>query len=58
MTPAVETVAAALLQARRDRRPADTAQLAPLLQTPAEAYEVQDRVAAQLGWFAPGVPRC
>ncbi|MGV3492261.1 MAG: fumarylacetoacetate hydrolase family protein [Ramlibacter sp.] len=57
MTPAVETVAAALLQARRDRRPADTAPLAPLLQTPAEAYEVQDRVAAQLGWFAPGVPR-
>lgn len=56
MSQAIETVAAALLQARRDRRPADTAPLVSLLQSPEEAYAVQDRVAAQMGWFGPGMP--
>jgi 2-keto-4-pentenoate hydratase len=55
MANPVQTVADALLQARREQRPVDPAPFEGLLQTPEEAYAVQDRVAQELGWFGPGV---
>ncbi|HZY18041.1 MAG TPA: fumarylacetoacetate hydrolase family protein [Ramlibacter sp.] len=57
MTTPVPTVAAALLQAHRTGRPADAAPLAGQLQTPADAYAVQDEVARGLGWFGDAGPR-
>ena len=50
---AIATAAARLLQARREGIP----QPAPALTDAAQAYAVQDRVAAALGWFADGPPR-
>lgn len=55
MSPAIATVAATLQQAWRDHRPADAAALEALLQSPDEAYAVQDEVGRACGWFAPGV---
>jgi hypothetical protein len=43
---------ARLLDARRSGTP----QAPPALPDAAAAYAVQDRVAAALGWFAPGAP--
>jgi 2-keto-4-pentenoate hydratase len=57
MTNPVQTVAAALLQARRDNQPADAAPLEQLLQAPEDAYAVQDLMARESGWFDAGVPR-
>lgn len=57
MTAPVTTVAAALLQARREQRPADAAALESLLQSAGNAYAVQDEVARQASWFGSAVPR-
>lgn len=54
----VEAVTAALLTARERGVPADATPLADALADAAEAYEVQQRVAEALGWFADGSPRC
>ena len=57
----VDRVVQALVQARRERRPADAAELADALGgDAAQAYRVQDAVAQALGWFgtdAPSLPR-
>lgn len=53
----VESVAAALVQARRQNRPVDAAPLERLVATPDEAYAVQDQVARTLAWFDEPVPR-
>lgn len=56
MTQPVDTVAGVLMQARRDNQAADAAPLEQLLQSPADAYAVQDRVGRESGWFADGAP--
>lgn len=53
----IEAVSDALLRARERGEPADAALLADALADAGEAYEVQQRVAAALGWFADGAPR-
>jgi 2-keto-4-pentenoate hydratase len=58
MTTAVQTVADALLQARRQNETVDAAPLEALLQSPEDAYAVQDRVAQACGWAAQPVARC
>lgn len=55
MTNPVQAVAGVLLQARRDNQAADAATLQELLQTPEQAYAVQDEVGRQAGWFSGGV---
>ncbi|NML42636.1 2-keto-4-pentenoate hydratase [Ramlibacter sp. G-1-2-2] len=50
-------VVAAVCEARRSRQPVPAAPLAGLLPDAEAAYAVQDQVARELGWFAPGVPR-
>lgn len=57
MTNPVQAVAAALLQARRENRPADAAPLEMMLQAPEEAYAVQEQVGRSADWFDTGVPR-
>jgi 2-keto-4-pentenoate hydratase len=57
MSSPVNTVAEALVAARRQQRPADAAPLEALLKEPEQAYEVQDAVARALGWFDAPVPR-
>jgi 2-keto-4-pentenoate hydratase len=57
MTDSVQAVAAALLQARRDRRPVDAAPLAQSVPSAQDAYAVQDAVARAFGWFADGAAR-
>lgn len=57
MTNPVQAVAAALLQARRENRPADAAPLEMMLRSPEEAYAVQEQVGRSADWFASGVPR-
>jgi 2-keto-4-pentenoate hydratase len=56
MPTAVQTVADALLAARRHQRPADAAPLEGLLEQAEDAYRVQDQVAQAAGWFE-GFPR-
>ena len=53
----INVVAQALVTARRDRRAMDAALFAHALQSPAQAYAVQDIVAGEMGWQAPGMPR-
>ena len=53
----IRAVADALLRAREHGRPADATPLIDALANADEAYEVQQRVAAALGWFAGGAPR-
>jgi 2-keto-4-pentenoate hydratase len=57
MTTPVQTVADALLQAWREKRPTDAAPLERLLHGPEEAYAVQELVARGNAWFAETVPR-
>ena len=58
MTPStIDAVADALVRARREHVPADAAPLATALTDAADAYAVQQRVAAQLGWFDGAPPR-
>jgi 2-keto-4-pentenoate hydratase len=57
MTQPVQTVAGVLMQARRDNQAADAAPLEQLLQSPADAYAVQEQVGRDSGWFTDGVPR-
>ena len=47
----LRSVADLLLQARLTHRPADAGQSEGAVTTPAQAYEVQDAVAQELGWF-------
>lgn len=56
MPTPVQTVAAALLQAHRQHKPADAAPLEKLLDTPEDAYAVQAQVARENGWFGDRVP--
>lgn len=57
MNRQVASVAAALLQARRQQQPVDAAPLEALLQSADEAYAVQAEVARGSGWFGEDVPR-
>lgn len=57
MPTPVQSVAAALLQAHRQQAPVDAAPLEPLLQSPDDAYAVQDLVARESGWSDGSVPR-
>lgn len=57
MSDPVQAVAIALLQARRERVPADAAPLEGQLQTPEQAYAVQELVARDAGWFGGEVPQ-
>jgi 2-keto-4-pentenoate hydratase len=57
MSPSVQTVADALLQAYRQQRPVDAAPLERLLHGPDDAYAAQDAVARASNWFAEAVPR-
>lgn len=57
MSDSIATVTRALVEARRNNTPADAAPLASLLPNPEAAYDVQARVAQELGWFDAGVPR-
>jgi 2-keto-4-pentenoate hydratase len=52
-----QTVARALIEARRNKRPAAGAALERLLAAPEDAYAVQDLVAQQAGWQAGPVAR-
>jgi len=52
-----QTVARALIEARRNERPAEGAALERLLAAPEDAYAVQDLVAQQGGWHAGPVAR-
>jgi 2-keto-4-pentenoate hydratase len=52
-----DTVARALLGAWREGAPAEAGPLASLLSDAASAYAVQDRVAAESGWFDRAVPQ-
>ena len=56
-TEAISRIATVLLEARRTQQPADAEPLAGLLQTADEAYAVQDEVARQGAFHAPGLPR-
>ncbi|MEJ5989390.1 fumarylacetoacetate hydrolase family protein [Ramlibacter sp. PS3R-8] len=56
MTNSVQAVAAVLLQARRDHQAADAAGLETLLQSPEDAYAVQEQVGRSADWFSTGVP--
>ena len=53
----IRAVTDALLRAREHGKPADATPLVDALANADEAYEVQQRVAAALGWFAGGAPR-
>lgn len=53
----IDAVVNALVRARRDHVPADAAPLAAALTDAADAYAVQQRVAAELGWFDGAAPR-
>ncbi len=53
----IRAVADALLRAREHGKPADATPLVDALANADEAYEVQQRVAEALGWFADGAPR-
>lgn len=53
----VETVARALLDARRSQRPVDAEPLERALAGAEEAYAVQERVARDCAWFDSAVPR-
>jgi 2-keto-4-pentenoate hydratase len=57
MSESVATVAAALVQAHRQQRPADAAPLERLLHGPDDAYAVQEQVGREMGWFGNAVPR-
>lgn len=57
MNRPVARVAAALLQARRQQQPVDAAPLEALLQSPDDAYAVQEEVARGSGWFGENVAR-
>lgn len=57
MTTPIQSVAAALLQAHRQRRPVDAAPLERLLHGPEDAYAVQEQVFKEAGWGDAGVPR-
>lgn len=57
MPDPVQAVAIALLQAHRERAPADAAPLEGQLKTPEQAYAVQDLVARDAGWFGNNVPQ-
>lgn len=52
-----QALAQALVQARRQHARLVAADWSPSLSDAAEAYAVQDAVAATLGWFGGGVPR-
>ena len=52
----VDAVTEALLNARRDRQPADADALAHALSDSAQAYAVQQAVARALRWFDGGAP--
>lgn len=54
-TAAIQTVAQALIAARRDRTPCDARPLAAALQTPEEAYAAQAAVAQALDGAGPAV---
>jgi 2-keto-4-pentenoate hydratase len=49
-------LAQALVAARRQRTLLSSSEWSPALQTPAEAYAVQDAVAAALAWFSAAPP--
>lgn len=49
--PKLDTVANALIRARREHSPIEALPLAGLLADAAQAYAVQDRVAREFGWF-------
>lgn len=53
--PAIESVAAALIAARRDRRPYEASALASALSSADEAYAVQALVAQTLQGAGPGI---
>jgi HEAT repeat protein len=53
----IRAVTDALLRAREHGKPADATPLVDALANADEAYEVQQRVAEALGWFADGAPR-
>ncbi len=55
--PTPRNAAQALIQARRDRLPADADAVAASLPDAAAAYAAQDEVAQSLGWFGAGMPR-
>lgn len=57
MPTPVQTVAAALLQARRQQAPIDAVPLERMLAAPEEAYAVQEQLGREAGWFGEGVPR-
>ena len=57
MPEPIATVAAALVQAHRERRSIDAAALESLLQGPDDAYAVQEQVAREMAWFGGAVPR-
>ncbi len=57
MPSPVQAVAAALVQAHRNHRPADAAPLEGLLPGAGDAYAVQDEVARECGWFGGAVPQ-
>lgn len=56
-TEAVQTVARALIAARRDRNPCDARPFAGALQTPEEAYAAQAAVAQALDHAGPAIAR-
>jgi 2-keto-4-pentenoate hydratase len=53
----IDAVAEALVRARRGHAVADAASLTALLGNAHDAYEVQERVALELGWFEASPPR-
>jgi len=57
MPSPVQAVAAALVQAHRNQRPADAAPLEGQLQGAADAYAVQEEVARECNWFGGSVPQ-
>lgn len=54
---ALHTVARALREARSLRQPVAAAPLQGMVPDAESAYAVQDMMARECGWFAPGVPR-
>lgn len=59
LPPALSALADALVAARRANRTLDAVPWLDTLHEPAEAYAVQDAVAAALGWFDAGtLPGC
>ncbi|MEP7058424.1 MAG: fumarylacetoacetate hydrolase family protein [Caldimonas sp.] len=53
----VEMISAALLHARRERRPVDAARYGPLLTSPDQAYAAQAAVARAMKWFGSAPPK-